>query len=723
MESKHMPKENIRKLQPEWANEPSQSDLNEDVEGMEGLQESIRNDLASYRVSKEGGKKVVVKAGKSSTRPLLVRTQQEWKYASLEEPFLNNPKMFDIRPRGKDDELSARQNGTMLNYQYDTLLDKTKLVNDVVRSFVDEGTVIVKTGWEVEYGTKEVEQEVPVYATAEESLLLIQGLVQAGQMRAEEAQEMISSGKPIQTGVEMQLVEIEVLIKNQPKHEVLDGANVGIDPTAEGDISKAKFIWHEYETSFSELMHNRYEVDEEGNESGYYKNIEEAIAAGEEDATKKEDTFMFSDKARKKLKAVEYWGTWDIQGDGKLVPIVAEWVNEVMVRLEENPFPHGRLPFSMAQYMPVLRGSRGEPDCKLIDDKQDAIGKLTRAAHDIASVSAVGQEFIDNSLFISPADKQQYEKGNTVYITPGSDVRRSIHRRSVDPIDPSIFKLIETNTISSETITGTRPFSGGGGTGAGLGLAKISLDATAKRELSVLRRLSALFIDMARMVVSMNQVYQEEKQVVRVTDGEYVEIRRDDLEGRVDLRIGISTAEKDAQQSDSLSMVLQTNAASMDPGLYKKVLGRILRLQYEPDLAHDVETFEPEPDVAKQELQKLAIERARLENEKLKAEMLSIQSIVSERATRATENIRADIKNKLAQAELWAAQTKLALANAELAKSKGDQIDQDVLDTDSGVKSDRSFSEREHKASLRMEENTAKAEDIEFFTPDVQGAE
>lgn len=722
-----MNKDNIDKLQKDWANEPSYSDLNEDVEGMAGLQDSIRNDLSAYRLSKEGGKKVVVKTGKSNTRPLVVRTQQEWKYASLEEPFLNNPKMFDIRPRGKDDELSARQNGIMLNYQYDTLLDKTKLINDVVRSFVDEGTVIIKTGWEVEYGVEEVEQEVPVYASAEESLLLIQGLVQAGQMSPEEAQQIVTSGKPMQSGVEMQVVEQEVLIKNQPKHEVLDGANVGIDPTAEGDISKAKFIWHEYETSFAELVQSKYEVDDEGNESGYYKNIEAAIAAGEEDAVNRENkadyekTFMFNDKARKKIKAVEYWGTWDIQGDGKLVSIVAEWVNGVMVRLEENPFPHGRLPFSMAQYMPVLRGSRGEPDCKLIDDKQDAIGKLTRAAHDIASVTAVGQEFIDNSLFISPADKQQYEKGNTVYVTPGADVRRSIYRRSVDPIDPSIFKLIETNTAESEVITGTRPFSGGGGTGAGLGLAKISLDATAKRELSVLRRLSALFVDMARMVISMNQAYQEEEQVVRVTDGEYVEVRRDDLEGRVDLRIGISTAEKDAQQSDSLSMVLQTNAASMDPGLYKKVLGRILRLQYEPDLAHDVETFEPEPDAGRQELQALAIEKARLENEKLKAEMLSIQSIVSERATRSTENIQADIQNKLAQAELRAAQAELALANAELARSRGDQIDQDVLDTDSGIKSDRSFSEREHKASLKMEENTAKVEDAEFFKPAVKG--
>ena len=51
------------------------------------------------------------------------------------------------------------------------------------------------------------------------------------------------------------------------------------------------------------------------------------------------DTEALKDPARKKLTVYEYWGNWDINGDGTKVPIVATWVNNIMLRLEENPYP------------------------------------------------------------------------------------------------------------------------------------------------------------------------------------------------------------------------------------------------------------------------------------------------------------------------------------------------------------------------------------------------
>lgn len=704
----------IVKLQPTWKNEPSYGDLNNDVDGMSGIQTQIREDLVYYKLLKDGGKEVTVQPGKSSMRPKVVRKLQEWKYASLEEPFLNTPRMYQVDPRAADDVFAAKQNSIMLNYQYETLIDRVKLVGDSVRTYVDEGTIIVKTGWEVEYDDVEVEVEAPVYASAEESLALMQDALAAGRISEAEMQAKIASGRPVQTGTKMKTETQKVLTKNQPKHEILDNANVGIDPTCQGDLTKAKFIWHEYETSYADLVKNKFVKNEDGTTSGYYKNIDKAIVAGLESQKYNLNDpvgvteFLFSDKARKKVKAIEYWGYWDIQGDGKLEPIVAEWVNEVLIRLELNPFPHKRLPFSSAQYMPVIRDTRGIPDAKLIAENQESIGKLVRAAHDITSTAAVGQEFIDNNFFVSPSDKNQYEKGNTVYYNSGMDPKRSIHRRSVDPIDPSVFNMIQANTAEAETLTGTKPFDGGGGSGAGLGLAKISLDSAAKRDLSILRRLSTMFIDMGRMVISMNKEYLDEEQIVRVTNDKFVPVKRDDLEGNIDLRLGISTPEKDAQQAQSLMTLLQTNAASMDPELYKIVMGKILRLQYHPDLADKVEQFQPKPDEKQQQLMDLQIENARLENEKLKAEMVGMQSVVHERATRGTENMTADIKNKLAQAELRAAQAELAKAQAEKASSESDLLDQNYLDSESGLKDQRAFKEREHKSVLKQEEEQSK---------------
>ena len=711
-----MREDTLTKLQPGWKNSPSYQDLNNDVDGSSGIQEDIRDNLAHYKLIKDGGKKVSVKPGKSTVRPKLVRKQQEWKYPAMEEPFLNTPDMFEIKPRTFEDVEAARQNALLLNYQYGTKLNKTKLINTIVRTLVDEGTVIVKTGWEAVYETQEVEKEREVYASAEESLLLMQQAVDSGQMTPEEAEQMILDGTPMVVGMETYMEEEEVLVKNQPTHEVCDNANVGIDPKCEGDLDAAGFIWHEFDTTYAELIKNKYTEHDDGTTSGYYHNIDAAISkdssvAYDEHKPTAYNDFVYSDKARKKRKAVEYWGFWDIQGDGVLVSIVAEWINGVLIRLEENPYPHKKLPFSTCVYMPVLRSTHGEPDAPILEDNQNTVGKMMRAAHDITSTAATGQEFIDNQFFGSPAEKNQYEKGNTVYFQSGFDPKKAIHRRTVDPIDRSIFQMIDINVGEAESLSGTKAFSGGmsgnalGSTATGI---RSALDATSKRELSILRRLSDMFVDMARKVISMNQAYLDEEEVVRVTNDEFVTIRRDDLEGNFDLRVSVSTPEKDEEQAQKLMMLMQTNAANMDSKLYAMIMGQITRLQKMPDLAEQIETYEPEPDPAQVELQALQIENARLANEKIKMEMLGMQSIVHERATRGTENITADIANKLAQAELRAAQAEMNLALANKYASEGDAIDQEFLGVNDGTKRTEAIEDQEYNASVNHEQTMIK---------------
>ena len=47
--------------------------------------------------------------------------------------------------------------------------------------------------------------------------------------------------------------------------------------------------------------------------------------------------------------AYEYWGYWDINNDGIVKPFVATWVGDVMIRLEENPYPDKQLPYVLVQ--------------------------------------------------------------------------------------------------------------------------------------------------------------------------------------------------------------------------------------------------------------------------------------------------------------------------------------------------------------------------------------
>lgn len=698
------------KLQPTWTNEPKYADLKADYDNSSSFHEEYKKKLLQYEEDRDGGKKVNARPGKSTARPRVVRKNAEWKYPKLEDPFLTTEDMFEIRPRTWEDTKAAEQNALILNYQWSTKINKIKLINDVVRYVVDDGTVIVKTGWEVEEKMVKVMQEEPVYAGPEESLVMMEEAVNSGMMTLEEFQERMMNGTPMQIGVKEVEVEVPKIVRNQPKYEVCNTANVIIDPTCEGELSKAGFIIHEYDTSAAELKKEEYYKDPETGEiAGVYKNLhllkdEDGKAVYDEHKSQAYNDFKFSDKARKKLTAYEYWGYWDINDDNVLVPIVATWVGSTMIRLEKNPFPHGRLPFSIAQYMPIKKEVMGEPDAELLRENQESIGKLTRAAHDITSEQAVGQEFIDETLFPSIAVRQQYEKGNTVYYRAGMNPGNAIYKKSVDPVPASVFNMIQWQQSDAESLTGTKAFSGGisgNALGDSVGGVRSALDATSQRELSILRRLSEMFKDMARMTIAMNQAYLSEEEVIRVTNEEFVTVRRDDLAGEFDLILEISTPEKDEDTANKLNMLLQTNAASMDPAEARIYRAKIAKLWKQPDLAKAIETYAPQADPVQEELKALALEEARLKVMLARKELEEADSRIIERVSRTEEN-KFDRITKEAQAKERLAKAQEALANADLLKEQTDALANEFVKDVSGQKRREHELDKEYDAAVSM---------------------
>jgi hypothetical protein len=330
-----------------WENEPQFKDLYQNYVDAQQDHATIVSVLEERKVQMDGGPKINAPKGKSTARPKLIRKQAEWKYPALEEPFLNSEDMFEVSPRSFEDVKSAEQNELILNYQWNVQIDKTELVNDIVRTIYDDGTVIVKVGWESDEEEVMVEQEVPVYASPEESMAILERAVASGQMSQEQAQQIIMSGKPVPIGSEMVEVPQTVLVKNQPTYEVCDTRNVIIDPTSNGNVDDLQFIIHEYDTTMSELKREEYSkeviIDEETGEeevieTGIYHNLDkikvDSNTDGREyynDVEVDETTFEFTDRPRKKIRAYEYWGYWDIDGDGETEVIVATWGNKQLI--------------------------------------------------------------------------------------------------------------------------------------------------------------------------------------------------------------------------------------------------------------------------------------------------------------------------------------------------------------------------------------------------------
>ena len=694
----------VERLRPEWNNEPTFDDLNNDFIEAMNYHEEFKAKLLTRRKNFEGGPDIEAPKGKSKYKPKLIRKNAEWKYPALEDPFLSNNDLFKINPRTWEDEKAARQNELILNYQWNVLINRVKFINDLVRADVNEGTAIVKVLWNSEWGTKTVEEEKEMFMSVEESFMHLMTMLQNGEITQDEFDRKTSSGELVSKGTEKVYVERETLIKNQPEYEVCNPANVIIDPTCDGDLSKATFVAHEYNTSLAELKKDEYvktiEKYEEINpetgekitvekvtESGFYKNldsidIDSVEFVSDEHGSEAANTFRHKDKARRKIRAYEYWGYWDVQGDGVLKSIVATWVGKTLIRLEENPFPHKKIPFAITTYMPVMREIHGETDGDLLIDNQESIGKMTRAAHDITAQQAIGQEFIDEQLFASPVQKANYENGRTVYVRHGVDLKNSIYRRSVDPIPNSVFQMIEMQNSDAESLTGTKSFSSGigsqalGSVAAGI---RSATDATSKRELSILRRLNQLLNEVARLTIANNQGLLREEEVIRITN-DWVTIRRDDLAGEFDLIVDVSTPEQDNDKAEKLFKLMQTNAASMDPKIAGKHYIKLANLWKMPDLARDVqeiiEQAPPPPDPRAEEILNNQLEESRLKLLKIQKEMEEIDSRIHERVSRSLEN-DTDIREKNARAELQE-------EKAREIRAKTDLLDQQFLDKTTG---------------------------------------
>ena len=621
-----------------WKNEPKITDLKADFEAVKTSHSAqmIKVDhwLEVYNVT---GKSAIPKVkGRSSIQPQLVRKQAEWRYAPLSEPFLSTADLFRIKPVTFEDIEAAKQNELVLNNQFQTEINKVAFIDKYVRSAVDTGTVIIRTGWEVE--TKMVEEPAydfeffPIEEEDEEGMANLTEAMELG-YKHPDSFEMIDPelkaaaeysrdyGVPVYAQLTNEYTrEAQRTVVNRPTLEVCDLANVYIDPTCNGDLDKANFVIYGFVTSLSELK-----------KDGRYKNLKEL-----EEATINNETmvvsknaaegiggFRFSDKPREKITAYEYWGFWDINGDGLLAPIVATWVGDVLIRMEENPFPDQKVPFVVVPYLPLRDSIYGEPDCVLLEDNQRIVGALTRGMVDLLGRSANSQTGMAKNMLDS-SNKVRFHSGQDYEFNQQIDPHSGVYQHRYPEIPQSALVMLNMMYQDAESLTGVKAFSTGGGiTGAGMGQTAVgvrgALDAASKRELAILRRFAEGITKVGRKIISMNASFLDEREVVRLTNSTFIEVRRDDLNGKFDLELSITTAEEDESKAQQLAFMLQT-ASGEDPSLRKMILSEIARLRKMPELAQKIIDFNPEPDEMQQQLQQLQMQKLEAEIQLLQAQ-------------------------------------------------------------------------------------------------------
>src|SRR5699024_4866830 len=236
----------------------------------------------------------------------------------------------------------------------------------------------------------------------------------------------------------------------------------------------------------------------------------------------------------------------------------------------------------------------GIPDAELLGDNQEIVGAVTRGIIDIIGKSANAQTGYSKQ-FLDATNEIRFRKGQDYKFNPGFDPRMHMHTHTFNEIPNSALQVIQMMHNDAEATSGVKAFGQDGLSAVNFGNTATGvrgvLDAVSKREMSALRRISEGFIKMGRKIISMNSEFLSEEEVVRVTNGEFVTVRRDDLAGEYDVTLTISTAEADDAKAQELAFMLQTMGDSMGQEVMKMILVEIARLRKMPDLAEAIESY------------------------------------------------------------------------------------------------------------------------------------
>lgn len=148
----------------DWVQEPRLALLKQDLDSCKSSHDTQMTKVTEWADYKNGTGKAAPKAqkGQSKVQPKLVRKQAEWRYSALSEPFLSTPDLFKVTPVTWEDKKGAMQNELILNMQFTNKIDRVALIDEYVRAAVDDGTVVLRTGWDYEEVIETVPQ--PVYS-------------------------------------------------------------------------------------------------------------------------------------------------------------------------------------------------------------------------------------------------------------------------------------------------------------------------------------------------------------------------------------------------------------------------------------------------------------------------------------------------------------------------------------------------------------------------------
>jgi len=537
---------------------------------------------------------------------------------SIIQPFIASDTIIKAKGTTHESSITASLAADILNYQYNNQFDKLHFIRTIANVLPREGTVWIRTGWEYE---SEVKEKLFSGLTSEEMAQV--------QSQSDEITDIVEDID----GTFSFKAKKTVPVVNRPTAVVCKNEAIYCDPTAEKS-DDCKFVIHEYQKTFSDIkkMSNVFELTPE---------IEAKIQQHLDDTKQIADTplaskryqdgldngsdisFTFANQANKKLTIVEYWGEYDIDGSGIAKQIVCAWVKntEIVLRLEENPYPDKKIPFISEAYELEAFHIWGNSVADSIADHQKIHTAIMRGFIDNASLANNGQKFFRKGA-LDYVNQKKLLSGEKIIEVNDLDGFRD---GSYNQLPSAIFDIYGMQSKEIEDLTGISSNLDGlddatiGRTSSGVSQV---MSAAQRHLLVTVSVISNLYKKIFEKWNAYNQVFLDEGQAIEIA-GSLVEISKQSIQGKHTIEVQINVDSMNQSKMAQINMLLQQTQSlqgNVPPNVIPMLVAEMFSAFGKEEDAEAIRNFKPEPDPMKQQMMQLEMLKVQADIEKAKAE-------------------------------------------------------------------------------------------------------
>ena len=540
------------------------------------------------------------RAGRSKVVSSDVMDAVEWVMPSLMRIYFSSD-IVSCEPVGPEDQIVAERVSALLNYQFTRRGDGFVVAYKWFKDALIYGLGVAKISWEdrfrdVPFAVLEM-SESDFNALSSENGVEITGFkrveIPPDEVSVQRIVQQTVMGLPPDMPDDEKAEAVRMAVESMPRlatyfnvegkraildysgpvYEVIPPEDFLYDPEAE-ELRDARFVIHRVFRTPDYLRRMESE--------GVYFNVEEAIEKGntqrDGDRSDREKGFRNAENdrtnpwtmteniedadKRRPLELYEWWGLFDPDGSGRLTPHVITVANDVVIRLERNPYDHGEPPFEVLRPVLDVHKFEGIGFADMVKEFQETKTSLRRQILDNISWQNNGMWEVQRGAGVEMESLVNPRPGGVVR----TDMPGAVRPLTPPPLQQAGFMALEFEQTQLEQRTGITRYS--------QGLDSRSLNKTAtgitaimgasQQRIELIARLFAetgvrnLFVK----ALSLNRQFMRDEFVVRLY-GEPIVINKDDVSGQFDIlvSVGISASKQEVVQQQMIQLI------QMAPGL------------------------------------------------------------------------------------------------------------------------------------------------------------